>query len=158
VLQSEYSLWERNLEERIIPVIRELGIGLVPFAPLGRGFLAGATKRAEEYPPTDWRYNDPRFQGENFDRNMQAASVVRDIAATHQATPAQVAIAWLLHKGDDIVPIPGTKRRVYLESNAAAADLAITKRELAELNEMFPAGAAAGDRYPPELMKTVDRG
>ena len=104
-LQSEYSLWERNLEPRIIPLVRELGIGLVPFAPLGRGFLAGSARRAEEYPPDDWRYSDPRFQGANFDANVQAASAVRSLAAKKGATPAQVALAWLLHKGGDVVPI-----------------------------------------------------
>jgi len=157
VLQSEYSLWERNLEERIIPVIRELGIGLVPFAPLGRGFLAGGTKRAEEYPPTDWRYNDPRFQGENFDRNMQAASVVRDIAATHQATPAQVAISWLLHKGDDIVPIPGTKRQAFVEENAAAIDLSLSAAEMERLDAALAPSVVAGPRYNERLMKFIDR-
>ena len=110
-LQSEYSLWERNLEPRIIPLLRELGIGLVPFAPLGRGFLTGAVKRAEEYPEGDFRRSDPRYQGENFDANMRAASAVRELAARKGATPGQIALAWLLHKGDDIVPIPGTKRR-----------------------------------------------
>src|SRR3954471_20556948 len=118
-LQSEYSLWERNLEPGIIPLCRELGIGLVPFAPLGRGFLTGSVKRAEEYPEGDFRRNDPRYQGENFDRNMRAASVVREIAKNHDVTPAQIALAWLLHKGEDIVPIPGTKRRKYLEENVA---------------------------------------
>src|SRR5215831_7911854 len=119
-LQSEYSLWERNLEPRIISLIRELGIGLVPYCPLGRGFLAGSARRAEEYPPTDWRFNDPRFQGANFDANMNAAETVREIAACHNATAAQVALAWLLHKGDDIVPIPGTKRRSYLKENVGS--------------------------------------
>src|SRR5439155_13141378 len=120
VLQSEYSLWERNLEPHIIPVLRELGIGLVPFAPLGRGFLAGSAKRAEEYEASDWRFSDPRFQGANFDANVRAAQTVRDLAARKSATPAQIALAWLLHKGDDIVPIPGTKRRAYLEENVGA--------------------------------------
>jgi aryl-alcohol dehydrogenase-like predicted oxidoreductase len=110
-LQSEYSLWERNLEPRIIPVLRELRIGLVPFAPLGRGFLTGAVKRAEEYPENDHRRNDPRYKGENFDANLQAASAVREMAMAKGATPGQIALAWLLHKGPDIVPIPGTKRR-----------------------------------------------
>src|SRR6187399_2300089 len=122
-LQSEYSLWERNLEPRIIPLLRELGIGLVPFAPLGRGFLTGVVKRAEEYPDGDHRRNDPRYQGENFDANMRAASTVREIAKRKGATAGQIALAWLLHKGDDIVPIPGTKRRAYLEENVGAADV-----------------------------------
>src|SRR5688572_178791 len=118
-LQSEYSLWERNLEPRIIPLLRELGIGLVAFAPLGRGFLTGSVKRAEEYPDDDFRRNDPRYQGANFDANVRAAAAVRDIAAKRGATAGQVALAWLLHKGNDIVPIPGTKRRKYLEENVA---------------------------------------
>src|SRR3977135_3063015 len=122
-LQSEYSLWERNLEPRIIPLLRELGIGLVPFSPLGRGFLAGNVKRAEEYPETDFRRNDPRYQGANFDANMKAAAAVCDIAARKGATPAQIALAWLLHKGHDIVPIPGTKRRRYLEENVGAINV-----------------------------------
>src|SRR5687768_10480711 len=119
-VQSEYSLWERNLEPRIIPLLRELGIGLVPFAPLGRGFLTGTARRAEDYPEGDYRRNDPRFQGENFDRNMAAAAAVHELAAGKRATPGQVALAWLLHKGNDIVPIPGTKRRGYLEENVGA--------------------------------------
>src|SRR5207248_728858 len=110
-LQSEYSLWERNLEPEILPLLRALGIGLVPFAPLGRGFLTGAVTRAEDYPDDDWRRSDPRFQSANFDANVRAADAVRTVAARLGATPAQVALAWLLHKGDDIVPIPGTKRR-----------------------------------------------
>src|SRR5690349_21350116 len=114
-LQSEYSLWERNLEPRIIPLLRELGIGLVPFAPLGRGFLAGGVKRAEEYPATDYRRNDPRYQGTNFDANLRAAAAVRQVSARKRVTPAQIALAWLLHKGPDIVPIPGTKHLSYLE-------------------------------------------
>lgn len=156
-LQSEYSLWERNLEERIIPVLRELGVALVPFAPLGRGFLAGGAKRAEEYPPTDWRYSDPRFQGENFDRNMHAAGVVRDIAADHGATPAQVALAWLLHKGDDIVPIPGTKRRTFLEENVRATDLALSGADMERLDEALAAAKIAGPRYTQDRMRFVDR-
>src|SRR3954447_11491750 len=133
-LQSEYSLWERNLEPRIMPLLRELGIGLVPFAPLGRGFLTGNVKRAEELPATDFRKGDPRFQGENFDANMRAASAVRDVATKHDATPATIALAWLLHKGDDIVPIPGTKRRKYLEENAAAASIALSAGEMSTLD------------------------
>src|SRR3989475_13110854 len=124
-LQSEYSLWERNLEPRIIPLLRELGIGLVPFAPLGRGFLTGSVKRAEEYPEGDYRRNDPRYQGENFDANMRAASAVRELAERKRATPGQIALAWLLHKGPDIVPIPGTKRR-HLEDNVGAVNVCLS--------------------------------
>ncbi len=156
-LQSEYSLWERNLEPRIIPLLRELGIGLVPFAPLGRGFLTGAVKRAEEYPEGDFRRGDPRYQGENFDANVRAAGAVRELAARKSATPAQIALAWLLHKGEDVVPIPGTKRRKYLEENIAAAELALTGEEMAALDEGLAPEKVAGPRYAPQLMQQVDR-
>jgi aryl-alcohol dehydrogenase-like predicted oxidoreductase len=156
-LQSEYSLWERNLEPRIIPLLRELGIGLVPFSPLGRGFLAGSAKRAEEYPEGDFRRNDPRFQGENFDANVRAASIVRDIAASRNATPAQIALAWLLHKGDDIVPIPGTKRRKYLEENVAASSITLSADEMKRLDESLRPEAIAGPRYNERAMGWVDR-
>lgn len=157
VLQSEYSLWERNLEPEIIPVLRELGIGLVPFAPLGRGFLTGDAKRAEEYPEGDMRRNDPRYQGENFDANMRAAQAVRDLAAEKDSTAGQVALAWLLHKGDDIAPIPGTKRRRYLEENVAGADLPLTGDEMAMLDEVLAPERIAGPRYPAAMMAQVDR-
>jgi aryl-alcohol dehydrogenase-like predicted oxidoreductase len=156
-LQSEYSLWERNLEPRIIPLLRELGIGLVPFAPLGRGFLAGNVKRAEELPADDFRHNDPRYQGENFDANVRAASAVRELAARRTATAGQIALAWLLHKGDDIVPIPGTKRRTYLEENVAAADIALTPDEMAALDAALAPEKVAGPRYNAERMAQVDR-
>lgn len=157
VLQSEYSLWERNLEPEIIPLLRELGIGLVPFSPLGRGFLTGAVKRAEEYPADDFRRNDPRYQGEHFDANMQAASVVREIAASKGATPSQVALAWLLHRGDDIVPIPGTKRRTYLEQNVQAAQLALSPQEMKRLDDALAPERISGPRYAPAQMAMVDR-
>ena len=156
-LQSEYSLWERNLEPRIIPTLRELGIGLVAFSPLGRGFLTGEVKRAEEYPADDFRHGDPRYQGENFDANMRAASAVRDLAARKHATPAQIALAWLLHKGSDIVPIPGTKRRKYLEENVAAADIRLTPSEMSTLDAALAPEKVAGPRYNDERMSTVDR-
>ena len=156
-LQSEYSLWERNLEEGIIPLLRELGIGLVPFSPLGRGFLAGNVKRAEEYPEDDFRRGDPRFQREHFDANMRAASMVRDIASKHGATPAQVALAWLLQKGEDVVPIPGTKRRTYLEENVAATKLTLGANEVARLDEALAPAEIAGPRYNERSMKYVDR-
>jgi aryl-alcohol dehydrogenase-like predicted oxidoreductase len=156
-LQSEYSLWERNLEPRIIPLLRELGIGLVPFAPLGRGFLTGNVKRAEELPADDFRRNDPRYQGENFDANVRAASVVRDLAARKNATAGQIALAWLLHRGDDIVPIPGTKRRKYLEENVAAADLELTPDEMALLDTALAPEKVSGPRYSAERMAQVDR-
>jgi aryl-alcohol dehydrogenase-like predicted oxidoreductase len=156
-LQSEYSLWERNLETDIIPVLHELGIGLVPFSPLGRGFLTGTAKRAEDYPEGDYRRGDPRFQGQNFDANMAAASVVRRLAEEKGATAGQVALAWLLHKGSDIVPIPGTKRRRYLEENVAAADLALTAAEIAALDAALPPDAVAGPRYNERMMAFIDR-
>ncbi|MHB8405921.1 MAG: aldo/keto reductase [Gammaproteobacteria bacterium] len=156
-LQSEYSLWERNLEPRIIPLLRELGIGLVPFAPLGRGFLTGSAKRAEDYPPDDFRREDPRFQGANFDANMRAAAKVRDLAARHGATSSQIALAWLLHKGDDIVPIPGTKHLRYLEENLVAASLKLSTDDMRELDATLPPGAVAGPRYNPERIALVDR-
>ena len=156
-LQSEYSLWERNLEERIIPVLRELKIGLVPFAPLGRGFLTGAVKRAEEYPEGDFRRNDPRYQGENFDANMRAASAVRDIAKRKSATPGQIALAWLLHKGPEIVPIPGTKRRRYLEENVGAADVSLNPQEMSTLDATLAPDRIAGPRYNEKQMSMVDR-
>jgi aryl-alcohol dehydrogenase-like predicted oxidoreductase len=156
-LQSEYSLWERNLEPRIMGVLRELGIGLVPFSPLGRGFLAGGTRRAEEYPPDDWRHDDPRFQGANYDANVSAAVTVRDLAARKHATPAQIALAWLLHKGDDIVPIPGTKRRTYLEENVDAAGVSLTSDEMSLLDAALPPDKVAGPRYNATRMAFVDR-
>jgi aryl-alcohol dehydrogenase-like predicted oxidoreductase len=156
-LQSEYSLWERNLESRIIPLLRELGIGLVPFAPLGRGFLAGDVKRAEEYAEGDFRRGDPRYQGENFDANMRAASVVRDLAAGKDVTAGQVALAWLLQKGDDIVPIPGTKRRTYLEENVRAAEVALTREEMALLDAALAPGKVTGPRYNDANASMVDR-
>ena len=156
-LQSEYSLWERNLEERILPLLRELGIGLVPFSPLGRGFLTGTAKPAADYPEGDFRRGDPRFQGANFQANMRAAATVREIAARLGATPGQVALAWLLHKGDDIVPIPGTKRRTYLEENVAAADLALDAADMATLDGALPPGATAGPRYNERMLSLIDR-
>ena len=156
-LQSEYSLWERNLEPRLIPLLRELGIGLVPFAPLGRGFLTGAVKRAEELSSDDFRHNDPRYQGENFDANVRAASAVGELAARRGVTAGQVALAWLLHKGPDIVPIPGTKRRTYLAENVGAADLTLGAAEMAALDEALAPERVAGPRYSKERMAQVDR-
>jgi aryl-alcohol dehydrogenase-like predicted oxidoreductase len=156
-LQSEYSLWERNLEPRIIPLLRELGIGLVPFAPLGRGFLTGAVKRAEEYPEGDFRRGDPRYQGENFDANVRAASAVRDLAARKGVTAGQIALAWLLHKGQDIAPIPGTKRRKYLEENVAAASVRLAREEMSALDAALAPEKVAGPRYNEKAMGTVDR-
>lgn len=157
VLQSEYSLWERNLEPRIIPLLRELGIGLVPYCPLGRGFLAGSVKRAEEYPPSDWRRDDPRYQGENFDANVRAAGVVRSIGASKSATAAQIALAWLLHKGEDVAPIPGTKRRAYVEENVGAAAIALSEDEMRRLDAALAPEVVAGARYNAERASYIDR-
>lgn len=156
-LQSEYSLWERNLEPEIIPVLRELGIGLVAFAPLGRGFLTGGIRRAEEYPEGDFRRTDPRYQGENFDANVEAAKAVFEIAGAKKAKPGQVALAWILQKGDFIVPIPGTKRRKYLEENVAAADVRLDPAQIKVLDDALAPGKVSGKRYSDQLMAAVDR-
>src|SRR3954449_1167066 len=156
-LQSEYSLWERNLETEIIPLLRELEIGLVPFSPLGRGFLTGTARRAEAYPEGDYRRGDPRFQGENYDANMRAASEVQAIAQRKGATSGQIALAWLLHKGSDLAPIPGTKRRRYLEENVAAAEVRLSSAEMAQLDAALPPEKVAGPRYNQQMMATVDR-
>lgn len=156
-LQSEYSLWERNLEPVIIPLLRELGIGLVPFSPLGRGFLTGAVKRAEDLPADDFRRDDPRFQGENFDANVRAVSVVNEIATQQHATPAQIALAWLLHKGEDIVPIPGTKHRARLEENAGAVAIELNAAEMKRLDEALTSEKVSGPRYNEQRMSMVDR-
>ena len=156
-LQSEYSLWERHLEADIIPVLRELGIGLVPFAPLGRGFLAGGVKRAEEYPEDDYRRHDPRLQGANFDSNVAAANTVREIALTYGATPGQIAIAWVLHQGTDIVPIPGTKRRQFLLENVAAASVKLSAADLDRLAVALDPARIRGERYNETYMALVDR-
>jgi aryl-alcohol dehydrogenase-like predicted oxidoreductase len=156
-LQSEYSLWERNLEQDVIPLLTKLGIGLVPFSPLGRGFLTGAVKRAEEYPADDYRRSDPRYQGRNYDANVAAAQTVRDIAAAKQAKPGQIALAWLLHKGPSIVPIPGTKRRAYLEENVAAAALELDAQEIHALDNALAPSKVSGPRYEEAMMSMVDR-
>ena len=156
-LQSEYSLWERNLEQDIIPVLRELGIGLVPFSPLGRGFLTGEVKRAEDYPADDFRHNDPRYQGENYDANVAAAQIVKEIALSKNAKPGQIALAWLLHKGPDVVPIPGTKRRKYLEENVAAAAITLAQAQMQALDEALAPEKIAGPRYAKTMMSTIDR-
>jgi aryl-alcohol dehydrogenase-like predicted oxidoreductase len=137
--------------------VRELGIGLVPFAPLGRGFLTGEVKRAEEYPEGDTRRGDPRYQGANFDANVRAAEAVQEMARSLGVTPAQVAIAWLLHKGSDIVPIPGTKRVTYLEENVAAAQITLDAAQMRALDEALASGMVSGARYNPTIMSLVDR-
>jgi len=156
-LQSEYSLWERNLEPKIIPLLRELGIGLVPFAPVGRGFLTGSAKPAEEYPEGDYRRGDPRYQRGNFEANMSAASAVREMGARKGVTAGQIALAWLLHKGQDIVPIPGSKRREHLEENAGAAAVVLDAKEMAVLDAALSPDRVSGPRYNEKQMTLVDR-
>jgi aryl-alcohol dehydrogenase-like predicted oxidoreductase len=156
-LQSEYSLWERNLEAEIMPVLTELGIGLVPFSPLGRGFLTGEVKPAEAYPEDDFRRNDPRYQGKNFEANVAAAQTVRDIAQAHGAKPGQIALAWLLAKGPHIVPIPGTKRVKYLEENLGAAALKFSPADMQKLNESLSPEKVSGPRYSEKMAALVDR-
>jgi aryl-alcohol dehydrogenase-like predicted oxidoreductase len=146
-LQSEWSLWTRDPEAEVIPTVRELGIGFVAYSPLGRGFLAGRFASPAELSDDDFRKNHPRFQGDSFEHNRTLAERVQELAAEKGCTPAQLALAWVLAQGDDVVPIPGTKRRTYLEQNAAAAELELTQDELARLDEAFPPGAAAGERY-----------
>jgi aryl-alcohol dehydrogenase-like predicted oxidoreductase len=156
-LQSEYSLWERNLEPEIIPLLRQLNIALVAFAPLGRGFLAGSARRAEDYADNDFRKGDPRMQGANFDANMRAVEIVREIARQKNATLAQIAIAWVLHKGNDIVPIPGTKRRTYLEENVRASEIYLTPGEMQRLDAALAPEKIAGPRYNAQNMSYVNR-
>ena len=156
VLQTEYSLWERGLEADILPTIRELGIGLVPYSPLGRGFLTGTARRAEEYPEQDYRRIDPRFQGSNYDTNSAAANVVRAVAEKKNATPAQIALAWLLHQGTDLAPIPGTKRRTTLEENLAAVKVPLDSVDMAKLNERSMV-KATGARYSKQMLDTINQ-
>jgi aryl-alcohol dehydrogenase-like predicted oxidoreductase len=147
-LQSEYSLWTRDLESEILPVLRELGIGLVAYSPLGRGFLTGQITSPDDFAEDDFRRHNPRFQGENFQRNLDLVAKVKEIAAEKGGTPGQLALAWVMSRGDDIVPIPGTKRRRYLEENVEATEIALSAEELARIEEAAPVGVAAGDRYP----------
>ena len=155
-LQSEYSLWNREPEDNVIPACRELGIGFVPFSPLGRGFLSGAVTTTEGMRPDDFRRSLPRFQGDHLQQNLALVSRLETIAAQKGCTASQLSLAWILAKGDDLVPIPGTKRRTYLESNAAAADIALSAEDMAQLDAAFPVGAASGARYPASLAQMVD--
>jgi aryl-alcohol dehydrogenase-like predicted oxidoreductase len=155
-LQSEFSLWSRDVEDEVLPAVRELGIGFVAYSPVGRGFLTGQLRSLEDLPEGDWRRNHPRFQGENFQKNLALVGRVEQLARERKCTPAQLALAWLLAQGDDIVPIPGTKRRKFLEENAAAASIRLTPDDLQRLEEVIPPGAAAGARYPEGGMKTVN--
>lgn len=156
-LQSEYSLWTRDPEGEILATCRELGIGLVPYSPLGRGFLTGQFKTFEDLPANDYRRFSPRFQGENFQKNLDLVDHIQEIAKEKGCTPAQLALAWVLAQGEDLVPIPGTKRRKYLEDNVGALNVELTGEDLRQIDAMFPSGAAAGSRYPEHMMNLVNR-
>jgi aryl-alcohol dehydrogenase-like predicted oxidoreductase len=155
-LQSEYSLWERGHEERVIPTCRELGIAFVPFSPLGRGFLTGALESPDAFGDKDFRRHSPRFQKENFERNLAIVERIREIAAAKRCKPSQLALAWVLAQGDDVIPIPGTKRRSYLEENLGAIGVALDAGDLTRLDEAAPRGAAAGERYNETMASWVD--
>ncbi|MBW4661174.1 MAG: aldo/keto reductase [Drouetiella hepatica Uher 2000/2452] len=156
-LQTEYSLWSRDPEDEILPTIRELGIGFVPYSPLGRGFLSGEFTKPEDLAADDYRRQSPRFQGENFYKNLELVDKVKTIATQKSVTPSQLALAWLLAQGNDIVPIPGTKRRKYLEENVGAAEVILTPDELRQIEDAAPKGIAAGDRYHAQAMSAVNR-
>ena len=153
-LQTEYSLWSRDPEDELLPTVRELGIGYVAYSPLGRGFLSGAIRSLDDLEENDFRRNSPRFKGENFERNLQLVERVSEIAEEKGVTPGQLALAWVLHQGEDVAPIPGTKRVAYLEENAAAAEVELTEEDMAAIDAAAPAGAAAGERYPD--MSSID--
>lgn len=155
-LQTEYSLWTRDPEDEILPACRELGIGFVAYSPLGRGFLTGRFRRAEDFPAGDYRPNSPRFQGENFERNLRLVEHINRLAAEKHCRPSQLALAWVLAQGEDIAPIPGTKRRAYLEENLLALDVRLSAADLARIDEIAPRGVAAGLRYPEAMMKRVN--
>jgi aryl-alcohol dehydrogenase-like predicted oxidoreductase len=156
-LQTEYSLWSRDPEKEIFPVVRELGIAFVAYSPLGRGFLTGQIKSVEDLAPDDWRRSNPRFQGDNFSRNLKIVEEVQSIAKEKGCTPSQLALAWILAQGDDIIPIPGTKKLKYLEENIKAADIRLSKADLIRIDQAFPPGIAEGTRYAEGGMKAVDR-
>ncbi|MFY0564528.1 aldo/keto reductase [Archangium lansingense] len=156
-LQTEYSLWSRDPEDDVLPTVRELGIGFVPYSPLGRGFLTGRYRRLEDLEPNDWRRNNPRFQGENFAKNLQLVDKINELAARKKVKASQLALAWVLAQGKDLVPIPGTKHVKYLEENIAAADIRLTPEELREIDAIAPKGVAAGTRYTEAGMKSVHR-
>ncbi len=156
-LQTEYSLWSREPEDEILPTVRELGIGFVPYSPLGRGFLTGRIKSVSDLEPDDWRRTAPRFQGENFEKNLRLVDEINAIAKDKRCTPSQLALAWVLAQGDDIVPIPGTKHRKYLEENLGALKVTLTDDDLDRIDRVLPIGAAAGERYVPQGMRAVNR-
>jgi aryl-alcohol dehydrogenase-like predicted oxidoreductase len=156
-LQTEYSLWERSPEGEILNTLRELGIGFVPYSPLGRGFLTGQFKTFDDLAPDDFRRNSPRFQGENFQKNLDLVDKIQEIAREKRCTASQLALAWVLAQGQDMVPIPGTKRRKYLEENLAAVEIELTRQDLERIDQAAPKGVAAGERYAPQAMAVVDR-
>ena len=156
-LQTEYSLWCRDVETEILPTCRELGIGFVPYSPLGRGFLTAKIQKIDDLATNDWRRNGPRFQGENFDRNLEIVRRIETLAQRKGCRPAQLALAWVLAQGDDVIPIPGTKRRSYLEENVGALQIELTAEDVAKLNEAAPLGSTAGMRYPESGMAAVNR-
>ncbi|WP_218080730.1 aldo/keto reductase [Anthocerotibacter panamensis] len=156
-LQSEYSLWSRDPEDDLLATCRELGVGFVAYSPLGRGFLTGQIRRFEDLAPDDYRRHSPRFQGENFQRNLELVQHIVQLAAQKGCTPGQLALAWVLAQGDDIVPIPGTKRRSYLEENLAALEVKLTTADLSEINTLVPPGTASGTRYPAPMMQATNR-
>lgn len=155
-LQTEYSLWSRDAEDEILATCRELGIGFVAYSPLGRGMLSGEIKKFEDLAEDDYRRHNPRYQGENFQKNLDLVEKIGEIAKEKGVTTSQLALAWVLAQGQDIVPIPGTKRRTYLEQNAEAAEIILSQEELASIEDVFPKNSASGERYPEEMMKTVN--
>ena len=156
-LQTEYSLWSREPEDEILPTMRELGIGFVAYSPLGRGFLTGQIKSLADLEPGDYRHNSPRFQGENFQKNLDLVATIAEMAVERKASPAQLALAWVLAQGNDIVPIPGTKRPHYVAENIGALALPLSKADLDRIDAAFPKGAAAGDRYAAQAMRAIDK-
>ncbi len=156
-LQTEYSLWSRDPEDEILPTVRELGIAFVAYSPLGRGFLTGAYRTIDDLPEGDYRRNSPRFQGENFARNLGLVAKIEELAAEKGCTPSQLALAWVLAQGPDIIPIPGTKRMTYLDENLGAVEVTLTPEELRQIDAILPAGAASGDRYHAQAMQAVNR-
>jgi aryl-alcohol dehydrogenase-like predicted oxidoreductase len=156
-LQTEYSLWSREAEDEILPAVRELGIGFVAYSPLGRGFLTGQFKTVDDLPPDDYRRNAPRFQGDNFRKNLELVKKIEQMAAAKGCTPSQLALAWVLAQGQNVVPIPGTKRVKYLDENLGAVRIRLTAEDLAQIDAILPAGAAAGDRNTVQAMQTIDR-
>jgi aryl-alcohol dehydrogenase-like predicted oxidoreductase len=156
-LQTEYSLWSREAEAEVLPTVRELGIGFVAYSPLGRGFLTGQVKKIDDLPADDYRRNAPRFQGENFRKNLELVKKIEELARAKGCTPSQLALAWVLAQGEDVVPIPGTKRLKYLDDNLGAVHVRLTPEELAQIDAILPAGVASGERYNAQAMQTIDR-